>query len=104
MIILPAIHGNFHQNLKMNAPFLPWIVKQYKDGAEVVSLCIGAFYLAATGLLNGRPCSTYWQFANKFRAQFPEAILMDHKIMTEADGIYTNTVLKLSFRIYCFLL
>jgi transcriptional regulator GlxA family with amidase domain len=41
-------------------------------------------------LLNGRQCSTHWGYTNEFRARFPEAKLMDDKILTEADGIYTS--------------
>lgn len=90
LIIIPAIHGDLKDNLKANAELLPWLVKQYNQGAELVSFCIGTFYLAASGLLNGKPCSTHWQYANEFRAMFPEAILMDDKIMTESNGIYTS--------------
>jgi transcriptional regulator GlxA family with amidase domain len=90
LIVLPAIHGDHQKNLEMNRELADWIVNQYKEGAEVVSLCIGSFFLAATGLLNGRQCSTHWQFANEFRNLFPEAKLMDDKILTEADGIYTS--------------
>ncbi len=90
LIVLPAIHGDYQKNLEMNRELADWIVNQYKEGAEVVSLCIGSFFLASTGLLNGRQCSTHWQFANEFRNLFPEAKLMDDKILTEADGIYTS--------------
>ncbi len=90
LIILPAIHGDLRQNLANNKEILPWIIKKYKAGAEVVSLCIGSFFLASSGLLNGRYCSTHWASANEFRRLFPEAILVDERIVTEADGIYTS--------------
>lgn len=90
LIFLPAVHGDVETNLKQNEALINWIVKQYKNGAEVVSFCIGSFILASTGLLNGRPCSTHWRTANEFRKLFPEVNLMDDKIMTEADGIYTS--------------
>ncbi|WP_339901412.1 helix-turn-helix domain-containing protein [uncultured Cyclobacterium sp.] len=90
LIIIPAIHGDFNQNLKINTPFLPWIINQHKNGAEVVSLCVASFFLAETGLLDGRQCSTHWQFANEFRKRYPKAMLKDDKILTEADGIYTS--------------
>lgn len=90
LIILPAIHGDLQNNLEMNKGFVPWIIHQYKNGAEVVGLCIGSFFLAAIGLLDGKPCSTHWSCANEFRKLFPEANLMDDKIMTESDGIYTS--------------
>lgn len=90
LIIIPAIFGDPNQIMEANAAFLPWIVEQYRQGAEVASFCIGAFFLAATGLLNGKQVATHWRFANEFRAMFPEALLVDDKIMTEADGIYTS--------------
>ncbi|MCI0449838.1 MAG: helix-turn-helix domain-containing protein [Chlorobi bacterium] len=90
LIVLPAIHGDLKKNLELNAELIPWIIGRYKQGSEVVSLCIGSFFLASTGLLNGRPCATHWAFANEFRSLFPEAKLMDDKIITEADGIYTS--------------
>lgn len=90
LIILPAIHTNLEKSLKDNKTLIPWLIKHYKEGAEIVSLCISSFFLASTGLLNGKPCSTHWQSANMFRESFPEVILTDEKILTEADGIYTS--------------
>ena len=54
LIIIPAIDGDMQTALEQNKDFIPWIVKQYKDGAQVASLCIGAFLLASTGLITGR--------------------------------------------------
>ncbi len=90
LIIIPAIHGNFEKNLKNNSEFLPWIINQYKEGAEIVSLCVASFFLAETGLLDGKRCSTHWQFANEFRKKYPKVNLKDDKILTEAEGIYTS--------------
>lgn len=90
LIILPAIHSDFEKSLKDNKDLTPWIIEQYKEGAEIVSLCISSFFLAASGLLDGKPCSTHWQSANMFRELFPNVILTDERIVTEADGIYTS--------------
>lgn len=90
LIIIPAIHGEYAQVLQQNSGFIPWIVEQYNGGAEVVSLCVSAFFLASTGLLDGKQCSTHWRYANEFRQLFPRAILRDDRILTEADGIYTS--------------
>ena len=90
LVIIPAISGNIRDTLDRNREFLPWITKQYQAGAEVASLCIGAFILAATGLLNGKRCSTHWIYANEFREMFPEITLVDDKIITEEDGLYSS--------------
>lgn len=90
LIIIPAIHGDPVEAVERNRPFLPWIVEQHQNGAEVASFCIGAFFLAATGLLQGRECATHWIHANDFRNRFPEVNLVEDKIMTDSDGIYTS--------------
>ncbi len=90
LIIIPAIHGDPGKALEANRAFIPWIVDQYRGGAEVASLCIAAFFLAATGLLKGKKCATHWMHANNFRAMYPEVNLVDDRIMTEEDGIYTS--------------
>jgi transcriptional regulator GlxA family with amidase domain len=90
LIFIPAISGNVKTALKLNKAFVPWIVDQYKKGAEVASLCIGAFLLASTGLLNGKKCSTHWNSANEFRSMFPEIEVVDGSIITEEQGIYSS--------------
>ena len=90
LIIIPAIGGNMKSTLTMNEEFIPWIVKQYHAGAEVASLCIGAFLLASTGLLNGKECSSHWNTAAEFREMFPEVSLVDGRIVTEQDGLYSS--------------
>lgn len=90
LIIIPAIHDDLEKALAQNKEFIPWIIDQYKEGAEVASFCVGAFFLAATGLLDGKQCATHWMHANDFRNRFPEIELVDQKIMTEEDGIYTS--------------
>ena len=90
LIIIPALDGDIARSLEVNKDFIPWIVKQYQGGAEVASLCVGAFLLAATGLVNGRQCATHWLAANDFRRMFPEVQLVEEKILTDEQGIYTS--------------
>lgn len=90
LIIIPAIHSDMRKAMETNAAFVPWLVKQYKNGAEIASLCIGSFLLASTGLLNGKKCATHWIAANDFRAMFPEVELVPDRVMTGENGIYTS--------------
>jgi transcriptional regulator GlxA family with amidase domain len=90
LVIIPAVSGNLAHAIKLNSAYLPWIEQQYKNGAEVASLCLGAFILASTGLLDGKTCSTHWLFANEFRTMFPKVNLVDNKIVTEQNGVYTS--------------
>jgi len=90
LIIVPAMQGDLKKAVMLNREFIPWIVNQYKSGAEIASLCVGAFLLAATGLLNGKQCSTHWRAANDFSKLFPEVILVVDKILTDEQGIYSS--------------
>lgn len=90
LLIIPALHGDIFKSIELNKSLVPWIVDQYTKGAEVMSLCTGAFLLASTGLLTGRSCATHWIHANEFREQFPDIQLVDDKILTDEGGIYTS--------------
>ncbi|WP_207514681.1 GlxA family transcriptional regulator [Longitalea luteola] len=90
LIIIPATHGDFKHIVEDNQAFIPWIQQQFRQGAEVASLCIGSFFLAATGLLRGKQCATHWRYANEFRAMYPDVELVDDKIITDDEGIYTS--------------
>ncbi|HYV90910.1 MAG TPA: helix-turn-helix domain-containing protein [Chitinophagales bacterium] len=89
LIIIPAIPPN-QKAVKENKVFASWIVEQYKHGAEVASICTGAFLLASTGLLDGKSCSTHWNAAESFRQLFPKVNLVTEKLITDEHGIYTN--------------
>ena len=90
LVIIPAIYGDKNQILENNQEFLPWLIRQYKGGAAIASLCIGVFLLAGTGLLKGRKCATHWVEADNFRKMFPDVDLVPDKIITDEQGIYTS--------------
>ena len=90
LIIIPAIDGDFKESIENNRDFIPWITEQYENGAEVASLCLGAFLLASTGLLNGKKCATHWMAASHFKRMFPDINLVTEKIITDEQGIYSS--------------
>jgi transcriptional regulator GlxA family with amidase domain len=90
LIIIPALSGNLSKAVEMNKAFVPWIIEQYIKGAEVASLCVGSFLLASTGLLNGKECSSHWKTADLFREMFPQVELIDGRIVTEQEGLYSS--------------
>jgi transcriptional regulator GlxA family with amidase domain len=90
IIFIPALAGDLETALSLNNGILPWIREQHVRGAEIASLCLGAFLLAETGLLNGGKCSTHWGFAREFRVRYPDVELVDGGIITESNGIYSS--------------
>lgn len=90
LIIIPSLNHNYETAVKENKPIIDWVESQYKKGAEVASICTGAFILASSGLLNGKSCSTHWSAAKAFNQRFPEVNLRIDKLITDEKGIYTN--------------
>lgn len=90
LIIIPAVHGDKEEIIRLNQKLISWIEKMHKKGAEVASLCLGAFILAAAGLLDGRKCATHWLASEEFREMFPSVNLIDDKIITDENGLYTS--------------
>jgi transcriptional regulator GlxA family with amidase domain len=88
LIIIPsALPGNATTESQF---MYDWITRQYKAGAEIASMCSGAFILASTGIMDGRSCSTHWSFADTFRTRFPKVNLQSDRLITDEKGIYTN--------------
>lgn len=90
LIIIPSLNHNYQTAVEGNKPLIDWVTKQYKEGAEIATICTGAFLLAASGLLDGKSCSTNWAVADSFRKMFPKVNLQVDKLITDENGIYTN--------------
>lgn len=90
LVLIPAIEGDLGAALARNQAFIPWILRRHREGAELASLCVGAFLLAATGLVDGRCCSTHWRAAEAFKKMFPDVELVTDRIITDESGIYSS--------------
>ncbi|MBO9584431.1 MAG: helix-turn-helix domain-containing protein [Flavobacterium sp.] len=90
LIIIPSLNHNYNLALQHNDELVRWLQKQYKKGAEIATICTGAFMLAASGLLDGKNCSTHWSVKENFSSMFPKINLQIDQLITDENGIYTN--------------
>ncbi|MCE6992654.1 GlxA family transcriptional regulator [Dyadobacter sp. CY323] len=90
LIVIPALCGELPGAVEKNREAIPWILQMHDRGAEVASLCLGAFLLGATGLLNGKKCSTHWAYYNEFRDLYPDIEIVDGSIITDEGKIYSS--------------
>lgn len=90
LLIIPPIFGDTTKGLEANAAAIPIFTQLHANGASLASLCIGAFLLAETGLLNGKKCSTHWAYIHEFKERYPEVEVEDGAIITEYDNIYSS--------------
>lgn len=79
-----------------------WLRALHTKGTRVCSICAGAFVLAESGLLDGRPVTTHWTFANQLSKRSPkvevaaENIVIDDGDHMTAGGILAWTDLGLT--------
>lgn len=90
LVIVPSLNHNYTKAVEPNEVLVEWITEQHKGGAEIASICTGAWLLAASGLLDGKSCSTHWSAADDFRTRFPKVHLQTDQLITDEHGIYTN--------------
>ncbi|UYQ94963.1 helix-turn-helix domain-containing protein [Chitinophaga horti] len=91
LVIIPAsLVRSYDKATKHNRLLIDWVASQHHAGAEVASMCAGCFMLAATGILEGRICSTHWALSDEFRELYPDVQLQTDRLITDENGIYTN--------------
>lgn len=59
-------------------------------GARIVSLCTGAFVLAAAGLLDGRRATTHWAHADRLAARHPRVMVDAGVLFTDEGSVLTS--------------
>jgi len=83
------------------SPLLPWLRRQYEQGAYVAGVCMGAAYLAEAGLLDGRTATTHWAVCGKLAERWPQVNWRPDLFVTEdgrvlcSGGVYASIDLSL---------
>ena len=62
----------------------------YARGARLVSICTGAFALAAAGLLDGRPATTHWRWTDELQRRYPRVEVLPNRLFVDDDDILTS--------------
>lgn len=71
-------------------PFLNWLHKAHTNKAIICSVCTGAFALAASGVLNGKPCTTHWRYVDVLQKTYPALQVNKDKVFVQHQNIYTS--------------
>jgi transcriptional regulator GlxA family with amidase domain len=83
IIVVPTSGLSLDDKLIENSAILPWLKKHYAAGAHIAGVCMGAAYLAESGLLDGRRATTHWAVADDLRKRWPKVIWQGDQILTE---------------------
>lgn len=90
LIIIPGFKGDIHATLKKNAAVVDWIREMNKCGTEVASMCVGSFFLAEAGLLDGKTATCHWASADEMQLRYPLIKIKSDKVITDQEGVYTS--------------
>ena len=66
-----------------------WLMESHERGAHIASVCLGAFLLAQTGLLDNKNATTHWGYVNRFRKQYPMVKVKPEKLITDEGDLFT---------------
>ena len=88
LIIIPAMrYDKIDEVISRETRLVEWLKQQRRRGSDLASICIGAFLLAETGLLNGKKATTNWLFADRFRQRYPYINVQDDKIIVDEGPV-----------------
>jgi transcriptional regulator GlxA family with amidase domain len=89
IIIVPSLDEDIEHSLKQNDACVSWLRKSFQRGAQISSLCTGAFILGEAGILDGKQATTHWYFAEQFKKRFPRTRLREDQIIVDEGRIVT---------------
>jgi transcriptional regulator GlxA family with amidase domain len=91
LVVVPAFDDeNLLDSLADNKDWVPWLKTWHAQGARVASSCVGAFLLAEAGLLDGRPATTHWLFADTMRSLYPSVKVTSDRLIVDAGDVITS--------------
>lgn len=87
LILIPSTM-DVEKTLKKHGDAIPWLHMHYQQGAHIAAMCTGTFFLAETGLLNGKTATTHWGAVDIFRKRYPQVKLKPERLITDEGDIY----------------
>ena len=62
----------------------------HSNGVRIVGLCLGAFVVAASGLLDGRSATTHWRYASELAERYPAVEVESDRLWVDLDDVITS--------------
>ncbi len=89
VIVLPAGDDRC-ERADWPAPMLAALCRAVDRGAQLLSVCTGAFALGAAGLLDGRSCTTHWRHAARLARMYPAAKVDPSVLYVDDEPVITS--------------
>ncbi|MBL7816959.1 MAG: DJ-1/PfpI family protein [Saprospiraceae bacterium] len=91
-IVVPGADSQFllSPQLLAQKELFDWIKKAYEKKVRLCSICTGAYFLALTGLLDGKKCTTHWKHTMRLQSRFSKLKVIENILFVEDNGIFTS--------------
>lgn len=91
-IFIPGAETKYLQSPEFakEKQLIQWVLSAHQAGAYICSICTGAFFLAMTGLLDGRKCTTHWRLTKQLQKKYPAIHIAENILFTEDERIFTS--------------
>jgi transcriptional regulator GlxA family with amidase domain len=103
VLVIPSAEGNMDRDLR-NQELLDWVAERAEQARYVISLCDGAFILAAAGCLDGIAATTFPGDQDRFAAMFPQVDLRRGVSFVDAGKAITSVGGRPSFDVALYLI
>jgi transcriptional regulator GlxA family with amidase domain len=89
-VVVPGVHGSMLRHDPHLTAAESDALARIPRRTRLVSICTGAFALAAAGKLDGRPATTHWAYADRFRSFFPQVRLNPDVLFVDDGDVLTS--------------
>jgi transcriptional regulator GlxA family with amidase domain len=88
LVFIPSLWGSPLKNLRRSPALLDSLIACHRNGGTLCSLGTGSFFLAESGLLDGRNATTHWYYFDLFQARYPRVKLDRKRFITLDNRLY----------------
>jgi transcriptional regulator GlxA family with amidase domain len=99
MIIIATVWRPNAQEIKQQTSTLKWLRCQHENGATIIGLITGQYYMAAAGLLDGKDATVHCSYANLFKHHFPKVKLNTKMTISETNNLICTTGMRASLEV-----
>ncbi|KZL18643.1 HTH-type transcriptional regulator CdhR [Pseudovibrio axinellae] len=104
LVIVPSQGFFFYPATKDHGQRIDWLKDIHGRGADLASVCAGAFTLASTGLLDGKTATTHWSMSKQFKKQFPKVDLCTDLLVTDEGHLFCGGGISAEFNLSLYLI
>jgi transcriptional regulator GlxA family with amidase domain len=90
LVVVPGLDDDLAASFDENRRWVPWLAKWHAAGARIAGSCTGAFLVADAGLLDGRPATTHWMFADEMVRRYPAVHVTAGQMIVDNGDVITS--------------